>query len=412
MKSRRQFLKTAGVLATTLGIPGMSNSQVISPSKIDYSSVINDDELFNLVRTQLLIPKSKVYLNTGSLGPSPLPVIETVSSTIRQLEADPVSENWGTLGQQMEMVRSKLADFIHATQEEVLLTRNTTEGLGLIAQSFNFKPKDEILTTTQEHDGALVGMEFAAKNKGVIVKKVNLPMPSQNKQQVIDLVESHITSKTKAIVLSHINTMTGMVMPFTEIAEITRSKGILLVADGAQAPGLIKVDVAKLGVDAYAASGHKWLLGPKETGFLYLNKRLQPEIQGLFNYSGFASYSASSGTRNVATIIGLGAAIDFLNEIGVDRIQNRCLEIRNYCFDELKKLQGLRINSPEDKALSCGIVSFALLKASNKDVYAKLKEKDIIVKLLSSDNSIRISCHMFVSKEDIDKFIGALKHMI
>lgn len=405
-------MKTAGVLATTLGIPGIGNSQVISSSKIDYSSVINDDELFNLVRTQLLIPKSKVYLNTGSLGPSPLPVIETVSSTIRQLEADPVSENWGSLGQQMEMVRSKLADFIHATQEEVLLTRNTTEGLGLIAQSFNFKPNDEILTTTQEHDGALVGIEFAAKNKGVIVKKVNLPMPSQNKQQVIDLVESHITSKTKAIVLSHINTMTGMVMPFTEIAEITKSKGILLVADGAQAPGLIKVDVTKLGVDAYAASGHKWLLGPKETGFLYLNKRLQPEIQGLFNYSGFASYSASSGTRNVATIIGLGAAIDFLNEIGVDRIQNRCLEIRNYCFDELKKLQGLRINSPEDKALSCGIVSFALLKASNKDVYDRLKEKDIIVKLLSSDNSIRISCHIFVSKEDIDKFIGALKLMI
>jgi len=412
MKSRRQFLKTAGAITATLGFPNAGDARSTHESKFDLSTAGSDDELFAMVRNQLLIPKTKLYLNTGSLGPSPLSVIEGVNSIARQLEADPVSENWGALGEQMERVRTKVANLIHAAPEEILLTRNTTEGLGLIAQAFDFKTNDEILTTTQEHDGALVGLEFASKTKGVTIKRVDLPMPSQSRQEVIDRINRAITARTKMILLSHINTVTGMVMPFQEIAEITGGRGILLVADGAQAPGLIKVDVNKLGVDAYAASGHKWLLGPKETGFLYLNKRIQDSIKGVFNFSGLGSYSASSGTRNVATIIGLGAAIDFHMQIGVEKIEQRCLDIRNYCLSELKKLNGLKINSPGDTALSCGIVSFALEKVSNKEIYARLKEQDIVVKLLSSANSIRISCHMFVSYEDINKFITALKQLI
>jgi len=212
--------------------------------------------------------------------------------------------------------------------------------------------------------------------------------------------------------LSHVNTVTGLLMPFAEIVRITQSKGIYLIADGAQAPGLTKVDVKALGVDVYAASGHKWLMGPKETGFLYVNKNFQDKVRPVFTSAGYAAYSASSGTRNVATIIGFGLAIDHITITGVDKIQQRTLQVRNYCLAELKKIKGLKVISPQSRLLSTGIVSFSLDTVENVEVFNKLNEQDIIVKLLSQHNAIRISCHLFVSKQDIDRFIKALKMLV
>jgi selenocysteine lyase/cysteine desulfurase len=364
------------------------------------------------VRKQLLVPENRIYLNTGSLGPSPVQVIDAMHTYTRQLEMNPVGENWGPLGNQMELVRKKVADFIHADVEEVILTRNTTEGLNLIAQSLDLKKDDEILTTTLEHGGGKVGLEFLVKTKGAVLKKMELPLPAKSVEEIVRAIVKNITSKTKLLMLSHVNTVTGMLMPFEDIAKITKSKGIYLIADGAQAPGLTKVDVKALGIDAYSASGHKWLMGPKETGFLYLSKSFQEKVQPVFTSSGFATYTASSGTRNVATIIGLGEALDWHTSIGLDKIEQRCLELRAYCVGELKKLKGLKIISPEAKELSTGIVSFSLDTAKNTEVFNKLKEQEIIVKLLTQYNAIRISCHMFVSKQDIDKFIKALRVLV
>ncbi len=411
MTSRRKFIKAAGLLGSFTTLPllskGFSSDQ--TSSLPDFQNASSDDELFALVRTQLLVPSNRIYLNTGSLGPCPVHIIDAIHANTRQLEMNPVSENWGPLGNQMELVRKKVADFIHADVEEVVLTRNTTEGLNLIAQSLELNEGDEIITTTLEHGGGEVGLEFLVKTKGVAIKKIELPLPCNSVQEIVNLVRQSITPKTKMVMLSHVNTITGLLMPFAEIAKITQPKGIYLIADGAQAPGLTPVDIKALAIDAYAASGHKWLMGPKETGFLYVNKNFQKKVQPVFTASGFSVYSASSGTRNVATIIGLGLAIDFHNSIGADKIHQRTLQLRNYCLAELKKLKGLKIISPESRSLSTGIVSFSLDTVKNSDIYNKLKDQDIIVKLLSQHNGIRISCHLFVSKADIDLFIKALK---
>jgi L-cysteine/cystine lyase len=411
MTSRRSFLKKAGMLTGSMALP-LLKGQAANNSSIDFSHIENDDELFNLVRKQLLIPEGRVYLNTGSLGPSPLQVIEKVTSAMHQLEMNPVSENWGPLGTQMEEVRGKIAKFINAQTDEILLTRNTTEGLSLVSQSFNFKNGDEILTTTFEHDGALVGLEHAAKLKGAVIKKVNLPTPSGSVDEVVDSISKVITPKTKMLLLSHVNTATGLVMPFAQISKVTQPKGIALIADGAQAVGQLPVDMNSLQVDAYSANGHKWLLGPKETGFVYINKKFQPKVDNVFTSAGYQAYTKASGTRNVATIIGLGAAIDFQNQIGKEKIRQRCLVIRNYCQSELKKRHGLKVISPDNEELSCAVVSFTLNTLKNHDLYDKLKAQDIIVKVLPYDNSIRISCHMFVSKEDIDRFLSALDEQL
>jgi isopenicillin-N epimerase len=407
MASRRKFIK-AGLLSGLTTIP-FSGNGFSETTSVDFGLAANDDELFAMARRQLLISANRIYLNTGTLGPSPLPVIETVSKITRQLEMNPANENFGPLGNEMELVRKKVADFIHCDINEVLLTRNTTEGLNLIAQSLALKEGDEIITTTLEHGGLEVGLEFMTQTKGVIVKKVELPLPGNSNEEIVEAIRKNISNSTKMILLSHVNTITGLLMPFEAISKITQPKGIYLIADGAQAPGLVKIDVKKLGVDAYATSGHKWLLGPKETGFLYLDTRFQNKVKPIFTLSGFTAYSASSGTRNVATILGLGSAIDWHTQIGIEKIQDRTLQLRNYCLAELKKIKGVKIISPEARSLSTGIVSFSLLSAKNNEVADTLKLKDIIVKVLPQLNAIRISCHCFISKKDIDTFLKELK---
>lgn len=409
MTSRRQFIKK-GLLSgfSTLSLTNLSKSAHFD----ELRDTTSDEELFALIRNQLHIPKERLYLNTGSLGPSPMAVTDAVHEMMQQLEKNPAIENWGDLGTKMEGVRTKVGELINADPEDVILTRNTTEGLSLISQSLKLNKGDEILTTTHEHGGGEVGLEYLAATQGAVIKKLQIPAPATSKEAVIEAVVNNITPKTKVVMLSHVNTLTGLRMPFDVISKITKPKGILLIADGAQATGLISVDVKSMGVDAYAASGHKWMLGPKETGFVYWSKELQQKINPVFTSSGFGSYSASSGTRNVAVISGLGVAIDWLNLIGKEKIENRCLEIRSYCLSRLKELKGIVIISPQVDSLSTGIVSFTLKEGENRVIAGELAKEDIIVKVLPKYNGIRISCHMFVSKPDIDRFIQSFSALI
>jgi len=212
--------------------------------------------------------------------------------------------------------------------------------------------------------------------------------------------------------LSHINTITGLKMPFEAIAEFTRPKGILLMADGAQAVGMLEVDVQKLGVDVYATSGHKWLLGPKETGFVFIRKDLQPRIQHVFTQSSYAAYSASSGTRNVASIIGLGKILDWHQLIGLAKIENRCQTLALYCRQQLMEMPQLEMMSPTSTDLSAGIVSVLLKKGTNQEIFTKMRKQQIIVKKLPIYNALRFSTHIFNSREEVDRMIKVLKAFI
>ncbi len=402
MTSRRAFIQQAGLLAGAGLVQGLAIDAKAGPA-----GFLSPEE----IKRQLLVPEGRNYLNTGSLGPSPRAVLDAVVNAMWTLERNPVSENWGPLGQQMEQVRDKVAGFINADRSEVLLARNTTEGLSLVCQALPLNAGDEILTTTLEHGGGEVGLEYLVKTRGAKLLKVELPLPPDDPAAIVRTIEQSITSRTRLVMLSHVNTVTGLLMPMADVAKITADRGIFLLVDGAQAPGLTPVDVKAIGADAYASSGHKWLLGPKETGFLYLRKGFPGQVPPVFAFNGFESYTQSSGTRNVATLIGLGAALDWHTSLRIQNTSAYCIQLRNYCLDGLKKIQGLRILSPENPSLTTGIVSFEMLKRKNSEVYARMKERNIIVKVLPQHNAIRISCHIFVSQADIDQFLVCLKEL-
>jgi isopenicillin-N epimerase len=410
---RRSFLKkSVAGLVGLMSYPALaktdSNKTV---SNTDFSKAIvgkTDDEIFALVRRQLLLDKDIIYMNTGSLGPSPRMVVDKVYEAVHQLERNPVTENWGPLAKEMEDVRGKAAIFFNADIDEIILTRNTTEGLSLIGSTLELDVGDEILTTNHEHGGAEVGLDYMAEKNNVVLKRIEMPMPAKSKDQIVELVKNNITLKTKVLLLSHVVTITGMRMPIAELAIVARENGLLFVVDGAQAPGMLDIDVKKLGVDVYATSGHKWLMGPKETGIVYIRKNIQDRINPIFLASGNASYSASSGTRNVANFIGLGEAFSWHEIINKTKIETRVLELSTYCRELLAGVDGMEIISPSDRSLTSAMVSIRLLEAKNSDVYNAMKKNNVIIKVLPKYNALRFSMHMFNTKEDIKKLVEQL----
>lgn len=409
-RQRRDFLRIS-----TLGILGLSTiphviSQVEAKQIEDYSK-LSDDKLFSLIRKQMLLTEGLVYLNTGTLGPSPRMVVDKVSEVMHLLESNPSIKNGEFIGDDLEAVRLKMASFINAQLDEVILTRNTTEGISIVCSKLNLKIGDEILTTDNEHGGAETGLDYLARTKQAVIKKIKMPIPVSNKQQILDLVDRHITSRTKVLLLSHVETITGLRLPIEEIAEMVRPRGIFFIVDGAQAAGMINVDVKKIGADVYAGSGHKWILGPKETGFLYIRKEVQDRIDHVFLTGGYGVYTHSSGTRNASTIIGLGAALDWHQAIGKDRIEKRCLSMAKYCYGELEKLDDVKIISTADPELSSGIISVSLKKKQSRDIFMRMLQENITIKLLPKYNAVRFSTHIFNSKVNVDRMINYLKEM-
>ena len=249
-----------------------------------------------------------------------------------------------------------------------------------VASGLDLQPGDEVLTTNHEHGGGMVCWQHLARTRGVVVRCIKMPNPVRDAAQILQLVEDHLTPRTRVCSFCHIDTITGLQMPLTAIAALTRPRDILLVCDGAQAPGMLNVDVKSLGVDTYASSSHKWMLAPKGTGLLYIRKDVQDRIRPVFTYSGYNAYSASSGTRNVPQIVAHGVAMEFHNTIGRPRIEARCRQLSAYARQRLAEIPQLTPITPSQRELSSGIVSFSLTSGSHSEVVSALQKRDIFLK--------------------------------
>ena len=166
--------------------------------------------------------------------------------------------------------RDALAQFVGATRDQIALTRNATESNNFIANGLEMKPGDEVLMSDQEHPGGEEPWKMRAKRYGVVIKQFEIPKPPKNSAEILNRVNDAITPRTRIIFVSHITTVTGVILPVKEIAALARSKGIISAFDGAHVVGMMRLNLEDLGCDLYTSSPHKWLQAPKGTGFLYL----------------------------------------------------------------------------------------------------------------------------------------------
>ena len=376
------------------------------------------------IRKQFLLAPGLVHLNCGSLGSTPRLVLDAVAGFMQELERHPVHQAWGPMGRMAEEVRARAAAFIGADGDEVAITRNTTEGMNTVASGLQLKAGDEILTTNHEHHGGLSCWEHLAERDGVKIVQVRMPLPPRDKADILQRIADKITPRTRVCSVSHVETITGLRMPLADIAKLVRPRGILLVCDGAQAPGMLKVNVKELGVDTYASSSHKWMLAPKGSGLLYIRKEARDRIKPMSLRAGMGVYSASSGTRNIPHILGHGVAMDFHNTIGRERVQARCLKLCAMLRRELETIEWLEPITPGQAELSSGIVTYRLKKGRSEDLVQELETRHSIVvkrvpptlvvdKSIQSEdyNAIRFSTHVFNSEEDVVRLAKALRSL-
>lgn len=373
-----------------------------------------------------------VYLDSSATSQKPIQVIEAVNDYYRKTNSN-VHRGVHTLGSQatdlFEGAREKVRNFINAkSSAEIIFNRGTTTGINFVAQSYgltNVKAGDEIVINPMEHHSNIIPWQQVAKVTGASLKYIPL---EEDGTISMEAARETITDRTKIVAVAHVSNVLGTINPVKELTELAHEKGAVIVVDGAQSAPHIKVDVQALDCDFYAFSGHK-MLGPTGIGVLYGKKALLEEMEPI-EFGGemidfVEKYDSTwkelpwkfeGGTPIIAGAIGLGAAIDFLNEIGMDTVQAHEERLANYALDRLSSIDDLTIYGPKNRA---SLVTFNLADVHPHDVSTVLDMEGIAVraghhcaqvlmKWLDVAATARASMYIYNTEEEIDRLAEGL----
>lgn len=415
--SRRSFISSLGALSAAGLTTRLSLAETLArePAQEAVAAAGRQKAARGLAPSpdDFLFDASLVYLQTGSLGPTPRPVMERTLAAWKELERNPVFYAYGPQEQAMEAVRAKAAAFVGCTTDELIITRSTTEGMNFVAQGLDLREGDRVLTTDQEHPGGRVCWDYLARRREVALDIVAIPPTEHDPQAIVRAFDRAITPRTRVLSFSHLLTSTGLRMPVAELSALARRRGCLAVVDGAQAVGGIEVNVKALGCHVYATSGHKWLLAPKGTGLLYLSEELGRRVDPIALESGRQVYSASSGVTNIPGVLGLAAAIEYLEGIGIRAIERHNVGLRDALFHALAQVPRVRVVSAPPGPQASPLLSYALPpEVKSDDLYRRLSERHgVVVKVVPGQflNGHRISTHLFNTEDDVEALIRALK---
>ncbi len=416
MIDRRSFVGSAlGMAGAWALAPNLFAQLGNAPASLPDHGLLdtNEDAYWAEMRKQFLIPPDVIYLNNGTVGSSPAPVLRAVFQGYEEAERltqkDPEDYPiWGYAA--WNEFRDPLAAFVGCTRDEIALVRNATEANNYIANGIDLKPGDEVLMTDQEHPGGEQPWQLRAKRYGIVVRKVTLPRPVETATQVLNLFNDAITSRTRVLFFSHISTVTGVVLPAKELCALARSKGILSAVDGAHVPGMMKLNLRDLGCDLYSSSPHKWLQAPKGTGFLYVRDEVIDRIWATIATEGWddtklrAERFQRIGSSNVPVLWGLRASIELANTIGIDRIERRHRKMADYLLGEMIKRGAVSWTSP-DPALRCAIVTVNVPPVPRMELENWLWSAHKIRIRGGDPNKLRVSTPYYVQKKDVDRFL-------
>lgn len=415
---RRSFLTTGSGFLAALALQNRVAAQLDQvPAALPNASLFatDPDAYWAQIRQQFLIPEDEIYLNNGTVGSSPAPVLRAIfdayTMTERMDQQDPEDYPiWGYAA--WNQFRDPLAKFIGCNRDELALVRNATEANSYIANGVDLKAGDEVLMTDQEHPGGEGPWELRAKRYGIVVKKIALPKPVVSSAQVLNLFNDAITARTRVIFFSHITTATGVVLPAKELCALARSKGILSAVDGAHVTGMMQLNVHEIGCDMYSSSPHKWLQAPKGSGYLYVRDEVIDQVWNTIATEGWdepkirAERFQRIGSSNVPSLWGLMAAIQLANEIGMERIERRHRELCDYILGEMIKRNAQSWTSP-DPALRCAIATVNVPPLPRMEMENWLWKKNKIRIRGGDPSKIRLSTPYYLQKKDIDRFLSS-----
>jgi len=365
------------------------------------------------IREKFPVTQSKIFLNHSAYSPLPQPVVDVMIKYNEGLSRFEIDDSEYSLGQEV------FAKLIGARKDEIALVPNTSTGLNIVANMFDYAKGSNVVTTDLEYPSVVY--PWLKKKLGVKVRYVK----SVDGKILIEDVKKAVDEQTVAITISHVEYANGFRHDLKALAEIAHEHGAYLVVDAIQSLGAIHVNVRKSGVDFLTASCYKWLLGPAGAGYLYVREELverfeppfigwasvKPEVFETVEFWDIwhlqISKTASRfeiGSPSFISFVGAAVAIQLLLDVGINNIQKRILSLTESLIDSVKSL-GFRLTTPEETEHRSGIVHFLIDRARQKE--ERLRNKGIIISARS--NGLRVAPHFYNTEDEIDRLIEELE---
>jgi isopenicillin-N epimerase len=424
VRTRRDFLSFAG---KGLGLAALC-STTVAPLLKTVAAATNrvahltpeeaamDEDYWAIIEDSFTVTRGIINLNNGGVSPSPRIVTEALVRYIWHQEEAPAYTMWQILEPQSETVRTGLAELFGCDREEIAITRNASESLEILLMGMDFKPGDEILTTTQDYPRMLTTLRQREKREGLKLKLIQIPIPPKDLNEITAAFVKGITDRTRLILISHQINITGQITPVKAVCEMARAKGIETIVDGAHSFAQFDFKQKDIGCDYFGTSLHKWLYAPKGTGLLYVKR---DKIEKLWPLMAAEAKQASDirkfeeiGTHSAAPKLAIGEALLFHNGIGGKRKEARLRYLSRYWMNRLKDVPKIRFNTSFDPNQSCAIANVQI-EGTNPEVVVKyLFEKHHILTtpiVHEEFQGIRITPNVYTTLKELDHFCDQME---
>ena len=420
---RKTFLRTVGVgTFGALALPSLlAKTRALKPVPVSLPAfdAKNEAGFWRAVRALYPLQDTPAYLNTGGLGPASQPVLDTVFSTMTQLQQH--SETGHEL---FEPARETLAHFLGAEPAEICFTRNATEGTSIIAAGSKLREGDEVIFESHAHPGGSFPWFNREKLHGIKVRLFD-PEPTSPEANLAR-IRALITPRTRVIQVSHITCTTGLLFPVKAIAELAHAHGAWFHIDAAQSAGMIPMDLHAIGCDSCAISGHKWIGGPHESGVLYIRRERLDDIAvtligahsgELDHLPGALRYEPAAtrheyGTRNAGLICGLAAAARLQEQIGRERIAAYGHGMSSFLHRELSRISDITMLTPAPDEMRGSMTTIAHARADASKLFGLLMEKHHLRCRPVTEQglqAVRISTHVFNSPAECERVVAGVR---
>lgn len=398
-------------------------------------SMSHDDSFWRNARASMMLDPKVINLNTGSFGPLPRPVFDHVTELRAQLASEPTDFFVRRVPPLLWQARCEFARYLGTTPEKLVFASNVSAAINLVAATLRLSSPGEILLTDHEYGAMHWCWERAAIRQGLTLRTFPLPTMPVSPGEIVSAFEAAMNERTRLVFFSHVLSPTGLVLPAREICQAARRRGIISVVDGAHAPTMIPLDVDAVGADFYCGNGHKWLLAPTGTGFLCLGQGSEDRLQSLQvswgwhyerkNVDAPDEYGSTprtralecEGTRDPCPWLAVPAAIQFLENIGFDRIRTRIAELVEHTRGRLTGLCGLQLATPAAAGLHGALTAFRIpsrIRMEWHEIRQRFWERGIEIPIVVRPDYLllRVSTHFYNTQAEIDALAEAVREVL
>lgn len=377
-----------------------------------------DEAFWELVKRQFPLDDELILMNAANLCPSPFPVQETVFRLTRDVDGDASFQNRGKFGDLQEASRSALAAHLGASPDEIAITRNTSEGNNTVLNGLTLGPGDEVVVWEQNHPTNHVSWDVRAERWGFSVRRISTPPAPASAEQLLAAFEAAITDRTRVLAFSHVSNVTGVALPAAALCRRARDAGILTLVDGAQSFGVLDVDLHDMGCDFYTGSAHKWFVGPREAGVLFVRRERIADTWASdvgVGWDGAVAGGARKfenlGQRDDAAVAAVATAAAFHEAIGRDLVEARVRALATALKARIRdRIPEARFHTSDAPEHSAGVVVALLPTDDHAGVYRRLYERHRIAGALRGGAfpGVRLCPHIYNTMSEIERVGDAL----